>query len=520
MFTTSPSSLVLWPMKVLLLTILLTKAASCTGTQSLRPYYIRAAVEHEFNGSAVNFTRSGNQTSRTDGSHTREASVDKAGVLSIPVYLDEKAGWYGRFRVGKVPARSKDESKEWMLEIATAESATWLTSIYQPSTQHRNKKTNASHPLASQEDWSRLTWKRSNTKLEAKDSSGNRRVFWGDSQRYQETGNNNTLPWYDTECGSLNNMTANNIQFVDNMAFNFLSFQNGRDELDGTIGLAVPGKPLSENAAELNLASRYWRLPGILTFATSFVSKTSAVLQFGVDPDHGDTSQYDSRSDFTWFEHQRDRFEHNFGGSSYNWWTVEVLYISIGPPGSEPWQGQLYPTLDIRLKSHQLGRDANYSRPELANNEEINGKMILDSASPWTRLHPLLVDYYYSQISTAKSFNNTFYVPCDLEEGSIPEIGVTVWQQEGLSGKRWYFGLRKDTLIVQSYRHPHDSKLCGGSIQYINAAIFRKFNRNVDQVFGLIRRSFFQSYYIVFKTIDVSSKTPQRMVGIAGGRVV
>ncbi|KAF3125095.1 hypothetical protein TWF594_001666 [Orbilia oligospora] len=290
-------------MKVLLLTILLTKAAPCTGTQSLRPYYIRAAVEHEFNGSAVNFTRSGNQTSRTDGSHTREASVDKAGVLSIPVYLDEKAGWYGRFRVGKVPARSKDESKEWMLEIATAESAT-----------------------------------------------------------------------------------------------------------------------------------------------------------------------------------------------SYNWWTLEVLYISIGPPRSKPWQGQLYPTLDIRLKSHQLGRDANYSRPELANNEEINGKMILDSNSPWTRLHPLLVDYYYSQISTAKSFNNTFYVPCDLEEGGIPEIGVTVWQQEG--------------------------KLCGGSIQYINATIFRKFNRNVDQVFGLIGRSFFQSYYIVFKTIDVSSKAPQRMVGIAGGRVI
>ncbi|KAF3192356.1 hypothetical protein TWF225_000606 [Orbilia oligospora] len=483
MFTTSPSSLVLWPMKVLLLTILLTKAASCTGTQSLRPYYIRAAVEHEFNGSAVNFTRSGNQTSRTDGSHTREASVDKAGVLSIPVYLDEKAGWYGRFRVGKVPAWSKDESKEWMLEIATAESATWLTSIYQPSTQDRNKKTNASHPLANQEDWSRLTWKRSNIELEAKDSSGNRR-------------------------------------FVDNMAFNFLSFQNGRDELDGTIGLAVPGKPLSENAAELNPASRYWRLPGILTFAISFVNKTSAVLQFGVDPDHGDTSQYDSRSDFTWFEHQRDRFEPNFGGSSYKWWTLEVLYISIGPPGSEPWQGQLYPTLDIRLKSHQLSRDANYSMPELANNEEINGKMTLDSASPWTRLHPLLVDYYYSQISTAKSFNNTFYIPCDLEEGGIPEIGVTVWQQEGLSGKRWHFGLRKDTLIVQSYRHPHDSKLGGGSIQYINATIFRKFNRNVDQVFGLIGRSFFQSYYIVFKTIDVSSKAPQRMVGIAGGRVI
>ncbi|KAF3116226.1 hypothetical protein TWF103_009449 [Orbilia oligospora] len=304
------------------------------------------------------------------------------------------------------------------------------------------------------------------------------------------------------------------------MAFNFLSFQNGRDELDGTIGLAVPGKPLSENAAELNPTSRYWRLPGILTFATSFVNKTSAVLQFGVDPDHGDTSQYDSRSDFTWSEHQRDRFEPNFGGSSYNWWTLEVFYISIGPPRSEPWQGQLYPTLNIRLKSHQLGRDANYSRPELANNEEINGKMILDSASPWTRLHPLLVDYYYSQISTAKSFNNTFYVPCDLGEGGIPEIGVTVWQQEGLSGKRWHFGLRKDTLIVQSYQHPHDSKLCGGSIQYINATIFRKFNRNVDQVFGLIGRSFSQSYYIVFKTIDVSSKAPQRMVGIAGGRVI
>ncbi|KAF3314466.1 hypothetical protein TWF173_004809 [Orbilia oligospora] len=278
------------------------------------------------------------------GSHTREASVDEAGVLSIPIYLDEKAGWYGKFRVGKVPARSKDESKEWMLEIATAESATWLTSIYQPFTQHRTKKTNASHPLASQEDWSRLIWKGSNIKLEGKDSSGNRRIFWGGSQRYQETGNNNTFPWYDTERGSLNNITANNIQFVDNMAFNFLVFQNGRDELDGIIGLAVPGKPLSDNAAVLNPASRYWRLPGTLTFATSFVNKTSAVLQFGVHPDHGDNSQYDSRSDFSWFEP-------NFGGSSYNWWTLEVLYISIGPPGSEPWQGQLYPIYQSRYLS-------------------------------------------------------------------------------------------------------------------------------------------------------------------------
>ncbi|KAF3178691.1 hypothetical protein TWF788_007421 [Orbilia oligospora] len=260
--------------------------------------------------------------------HTREASVDKTGLLSIPIYLDGKSGWYGKFRVGKIPARRKDELEEWMLEIATAESATGVSTFISGILMaHINlsRRLMGSRPLASQEDWSCLTWKGSNIKLEAKDSSGNRRVFWGNSQRYQETDNNNTLPWYDTERGSLSNITANNIQFVDNIAFSFLSFQNGRDELDGTIVLAVPGKPLS----------------GVLTFGTSFVSKTSVVLQFGVDPDHGDTSQYDSRSDF-------NGFEPNFGGSSYNCILVDS-------------RGFVYSHWLVRINT----------TPELANNEEI-----------------------------------------------------------------------------------------------------------------------------------------------------
>ncbi|KAK6519176.1 hypothetical protein TWF281_003865 [Arthrobotrys megalospora] len=273
---------------------------------------------------------------------------------------------------------------------------------------------------------------------------GWRRGFWDDSQRYLETGDDKTYPSYHTYGGSLMNIASGDIALANNIFCAFLSFQNARDELDGTLGLAAVGRRIFGNQTELEPASRYWQMGG--TFAISFVNDDSAVLQFGVDGTRGDTSKYADDSGLQWYEPSNSR--------DYVWWVIRVEDIVIGPPGSKLGRDHLLPNSGKALRQHWLGSGADYSRPELQNSDDIEPTMILDSASLWTRLHPLLVDHLYSKIPATQFYNSTFYIPCDIDDDEIPEIGFTAQKQ----GWRWHYRLDKRSLPIQSYRHPYNGK--------------------------------------------------------------
>ncbi|KAK6495036.1 hypothetical protein TWF481_003063 [Arthrobotrys musiformis] len=364
-----------------------------------------------------------------------------------------------------------------------------------------------------------------------------------ESQRFLEAGlaSKDLLPQYRSWAWASNLLSADNIT-LDVHKFSLLYDQNLKGVLDGTLGLGnvrdevwyfdgawkyngISDRPRGYVAPlPIGINDRSWF--SYRAFSVSFADEQNALLQFGVNDTHGDATLYDGV--LSWFGSdngvrrlKRDTLRPE---QLYDAWFVKFSNITIG---NETFGLSNY---DLEKQDASGAIDLTAAARDFVlqkyNNIEhrmnINGRAILNTVSNFTRLHPWVVYELYQRIPGSRSYNSTWYLPCDfaLSGQGFPEIQL---HAEDIYGTKQSFTLAEHwDFPILSHRHPQRGSLCAGAIQSIYPMDkrwrFENFNAARppnDDVYGFLGRSFFRRNYVVFKGGLPEESNPNKLIGVA-----
>ncbi|KAK6542754.1 hypothetical protein TWF694_006695 [Orbilia ellipsospora] len=373
-------------------------------------------------------------------------------------------------------------------------------------------------------------------------------TYFAECEECFQTADSSYALRYSTQGLLASDIMVNNTTFVKRNMIRIVNGQNPRMAgLDGLLGLGRQGHALQStvnfttplNVSNLSTyrnitrSSYFWKDTGFSTFATYFVpgNNTGAkpVLQFNVDENYGDTSKYYpvlGRESLPWFN-----CNNTFGQQSI-WlpqpkpWNLLVGGISVDDTDYDPrvqWQAINGTSTIAKLPNGAT------SFSEV--NTNYSNVAIFDSTSQWTRLHPNIVDRFYQKIPRASFDNGTYYVPCDIDEHSIPKLTISFEEvhnplrlasknaRPGLAGVAIGFEVNKKEFVTKSSLSLGNETLCAGALQSIHRNPYGSppsaypDTQSVDMLLG---QWAFKGWYLVFKWVEnpVAPDTPW-MIGIA-----